>query len=55
MLKNNSKMLLINCIYKINKYKFLFLIIVGHITLNITFYVEFAFVVKKQKKDFDEF
>ena len=38
------KMLIINCIYKINKYKILLLIIIEIIFSNIIFYVEFCFI-----------
>jgi hypothetical protein len=52
LLKNNWKILLMNCIYKINKYKFSIFIIVYHIFLSIIFYVDFAFLTKKIKKNY---
>jgi hypothetical protein len=52
LLKNNWKILLMNCIYKINKYKFSLFVIVDHIFLNITFYVDFAFLTKETKKNY---
>ena len=55
ILKKNSEIMLMNCIYKINKYKLLFFVIIKHISLRTFFYVEFAFVAKKQKKNLSEF
>jgi len=40
----NIKILIINCIYKINKYKMSLLIIIKIIILNIIFYVAFYFI-----------
>lgn len=44
MLICNSKILIMNCIYKINHYKMLLLIIIKVIALNIFFFVEFCFI-----------
>ncbi len=44
MLKRNSEILIINCIYKINHYKMSLLIIIKVIALNIFFFVEFCFM-----------
>jgi len=44
MLANYYKIILINCIYKINRYKISLLIIIKVIALNITFYVVFYFI-----------
>ncbi len=44
MLICNSKILIMNCIYKINHYKMLLLIIIKVIALNIFFFVEFCFM-----------
>lgn len=52
ILKKNSKMFLMNCTYKTNKFKFSFFVIIEHISLNIIFYVKFAFLIKKHEKDF---
>jgi hypothetical protein len=52
LLKNNWEVLLMNCIYKINKYKLSLLVIVDHISLSITFYVDFAFLTKKTEKNY---
>ena len=52
LLKNNSEVLLMNCIYKINKFKFSLLIIVEQIFMSSTFYAEFAFISKKQKANY---
>ncbi len=47
MLANYYKIILINCIYKINKYKILLLIIIKVIVLNIIFYIAFYFIKDK--------
>ena len=47
LLRENHEILLINCIYKINKYKMLLLIIIEVISLNIIFYVNFCFMKEK--------
>jgi hypothetical protein len=52
LLKNNWKVLLMNCIYKINKYKLSLFVIVDHISLSITFYVDFAFLTKETEKNY---
>ena len=44
MFANYYKIILINCIYKTNRYKILLLIIIEIIVLNITFYVAFYFI-----------
>ncbi len=44
MLKCNSKILIMNCIYKINHYKMSLLIIIEITALNIFFFVEFCFM-----------
>ncbi len=44
MLKRNSKILIMNCIYKINHYKMSLLIITEVITLNIFFFIKFCFM-----------
>lgn len=47
ILKYNYKVLLINTIYKTNKYK-MYLIIISKITLlNISYYIAFAFIFKE--------
>ncbi len=51
-LKNNWKILLMNCIYKINKYKLSLLVIVDHTSLSTIFYVDFAFLTRKTEKNF---
>ena len=43
---------MMDCIYKINKYKMSLLIIMSHTALGINFYIAFAFLKKKKKKDF---
>jgi len=44
MLANYYEVILMNCIYKINKYKMSLLIIIKVIALNIIFYVAFYFM-----------
>ncbi len=51
-LKNNWKVLLMNCTYKINKYKLSLFVIVDYISLSITFYVDFAFLTKETEKNY---
>lgn len=52
LLKNNYEILFMNCIYKINRYKFSLLIIMRHSCRKIVFYVKFAFIATKKKDDF---
>ncbi len=52
LLKNNWEVLLMNCIYKINRYKLLLLVIVDHISLSTIFYVDFAFLTRETEKNF---
>ena len=47
LLRENHEFLLINCTYKINKYKMSLLIIIKIISLNIIFYVNFDFMKKE--------
>lgn len=41
-----------NYIYKINKYKTSLLVIVDYIFINISFYIDFAFLKKKKTNNF---
>ena len=43
-------MLIMNCIYKINRYDMFLLDIVDHIFINIIFYIDFAFIYAKKEK-----
>ncbi len=52
MLKINWEMLIINCIYKINRYKLSLLVITGMIALNTNFYITFAFILNKTTKNY---
>ncbi len=52
MLKRNSEILIMNCIYKINRYKMLLLIIIEIIALNIFFFVNFYFMIAKKTSDY---
>ena len=47
ILKENSEVLLMDWTYKIYKFKLPLLVIVGHTSLGITFYVIFAFLAKE--------
>lgn len=49
----NIKILIMNCIYKTNKYKISLLIIIEVIVLNIIFYVDFCFMKKKSYSDYE--
>ena len=50
--KNNIKIIIINCIYKINKYKFFLINIVNHINFKITFNAKFFFINDEIKKNY---
>ena len=52
ILRKNFEIIVINCIYKINKYCMLLFVIINHIALNISFYIVFAFLTSKKEKDF---
>lgn len=45
-------MLIMNCIYKRNKYRMSLFTIVEHISIDITFYVDFAFLESKRSKNY---
>ena len=48
VLCKNFKILIINCIYKINKYKISMFVIIKIIALKFSFYINFAFFKKKK-------
>ena len=48
----NYEILIMDCIYKTNRYKMLLLAIVEHTSLDTTFYVAFAFLFDKTEEDF---
>ena len=50
--RENHEVLLMNCTYKINKYKISLLIIIEVISLNIIFYVNFCFMKEKRHNDY---
>ena len=52
LLHENFKILIMNCIYKINKYKILLLIIINITSLNIFYYVIFCFMKDKSFNDY---
>jgi hypothetical protein len=53
ILKTNYKILIMNCIYKINKYKMSFFVISDQISLRKNFYVRFCFMTKKTIFDYN--
>ncbi len=52
ILKINYEILIMNCIYKINKYKMLLMIIFDQIALHKIFYVAFCFMTKEKQNDY---
>ncbi len=52
LLCENFKILIMNCIYKINKYKMLLLIIIDVTSLNIFYYIVFCFM---KDESFDDY
>ena len=52
LLRENHEVLLMNCTYKINKYKMPLLIITGVTSLNTTFYVGFLFMKGEHYSDY---
>ena len=52
LLRENFEILIMNCIYKINKYKMLLLIIIDVTSLNIFYYVVFCFM---KGESFDDY
>ncbi len=49
ILKINYEVLIMNCIYKTNKYKMFLMMIFDQIALHKIFYVAFCFMTKKTK------
>jgi hypothetical protein len=52
ILKINYEVLIMNCIYKINRYKMSLMIIFDQTVLHKTFYVVFCFMTKKKQNDY---
>ncbi len=52
ILKNNFEVLVMNCTYKINKYKMSLFIVSDQIALHNIFYVIFCFMTKEKKNDY---
>ncbi len=52
ILKTNYEVLIMNCIYKTNKYKMLLMIIFDQIELHKIFYVAFCFMFKEKQNDY---
>lgn len=48
----NSEVIVIDYTYKINRYRILMLVIMGHTALNTSFYIVFAFIKNKEKENF---
>lgn len=53
LLKINHEVLVMNCTYKINRYKLSLLIISGQIALHINFYVAFCFMTQEKQEDYE--
>ncbi len=52
VLKTNYEVLVMNCIYKTNKYKMLLFIISDQIALHKNFYIVFCYLTKKKQKNY---
>jgi hypothetical protein len=52
LLKSNHEILVMNCTYKINKYKMSFLIINDQTVLHFNFFVTFCFMIKETSADY---
>ncbi len=52
ILRFNFEVLIMNCIYKTNKYKMLLMIVFNQIALHKTFYVAFCFMIKEKQNDY---
>ena len=52
LLKQNHEVLIMNCIYKINRYKMSLFIINDQIVMHINFYVGFCFIAKETNSDY---
>ena len=52
ILKINHEILLMNCIYKINRYKMSLLIIIDQTALHIIFYVAFVFIFDEKEENY---
>ena len=53
ILRKNFEILVMNCIYKINKYDMSLMIIMSHTAIDTSFYIDFAFLEKKEQKNFE--
>ena len=51
-LKSYSDVLLIDCTYKINRFKMLLLVIIGSTNLNIIFFIAFALLSEELQEDY---
>jgi histone-lysine N-methyltransferase SETD2 len=52
VLKRNYEILMMNCTYKINKYKMSLLMICEQTKLHINFYLVFCFMIKKKMNNY---
>jgi hypothetical protein len=52
LIKSNHEVILMNCIYKTNRFKMSSLIIFDQTTLHINFYIVFVFLIKKIFSDY---
>ena len=50
--RKNFEIIIMNVTYKINKYEISLFVIINYTALNNSFYIVFAFLKKKKKKNF---
>ena len=53
ILNQNNEILILNCTYKINKYKIFLIIIANQTVLKNFFFIEFAFLFDKKQNNFE--
>ena len=53
ILRKNFEIIVMNYIYKINKYNMFLMIIMNHIAIYINFYIDFAFLKNEKQKNFE--
>lgn len=52
VLCKNSEILVMDCTYKTNRYGMPMLVVMSHTSLGTSFYIGFAFIEKKEEKNF---
>ena len=53
ILSQNNEILILDCTYKINKYKMSLMIIADQTVLRIIFLIEFAFIFDEKQNNFE--